>query len=77
MVKLLFDVDVDFCALHTRGQLNYLIDDLVHPLCDANAGFVLVDEVLHALVEQDPRVSAKKFLRYSLPEIIKKVAESL
>jgi hypothetical protein len=63
--------------LYTRGQLNYLIDDVVHPFFDKHVGFVLVDEILHAVVEKNPRVVTKKFLRYSLPEIIKKIAEDL
>lgn len=62
---------------YTKGELNYVIDDVVHPWYAEHVGFVLVDEVLHALVEQNPGVVTRKFLRYNLPEIIKRIAEDL
>jgi hypothetical protein len=57
---------------YTKGELNYLIDDLLHALCKVNEGFVLVDGVLHGLVEQNPPLSVKKFIKYNLPAIMKK-----
>jgi hypothetical protein len=57
----------------TKGQLNYLIDDLLHPLYKVNEGFVLVDGVLHAIIERDPPLSVKKFLKYNLPTVMKQV----
>lgn len=55
----------------SKGKLNRLIDDLVHPFFDMNKGFILVDGVLHGVVEQNPPLSVKKFLRYNLPELMK------
>ncbi len=63
--------------LYTRGQLNYFVDDLIHPLVDKNVGFVVIDEILHMAVERNPEGSLKKFVRYNLPLIIRKVAEEL
>jgi hypothetical protein len=58
---------------YTKGQLNYLIDDLLHPLYKTNEGFMLVDGVLHGLVEKNPPLSVKKFIKYNLPAIMKEV----
>jgi hypothetical protein len=62
---------------YTKGDLNYLIDDLLHPLYKVNEGFVLVDGVLHGLVEQNPPLSVKKFLTYNLPAVMKEVRKLL
>ena len=56
----------------TKGQLNKLIDDLIHPLFRKNKGFILVDGVLHGLVEQNPPLSMKKFVKYNFPELMKR-----
>jgi len=52
--------------------LNKLIDSLIHPLYKQSAGWILVDGALHALVEQDPRSSTRKFVKYSLPLLIRR-----
>jgi hypothetical protein len=58
---------------YTTGELNKLIDSLCHPLSKANNGFILVDGLLHAIVEQNPPVTIRKFIKYNLPEIIKQL----
>lgn len=55
----------------SKGKLNRLIDDLVHPFFGTNKGSILIDGVLHGLVEQNPALSVKKFVRYNLPELMK------
>jgi hypothetical protein len=60
-------------APYSTGQLNNLIDDLCHPLFTENSGFILVDGVLHGLVEKDPPESFRKFVRYNLPRIVKEI----
>lgn len=55
---------------YTTGDLNKLIDSLCHPLIKTNEGFLLVDGLLHGLVEQNPPKSIRKFVKYSLPKII-------
>jgi hypothetical protein len=42
-----------------------------------NEGFVLVDGVLHGLVEQNPPQSVKKFIKYNLPAVMKKARKLL
>jgi hypothetical protein len=58
-------------SLFSKGEMNRIIDALVHPLFDQNKAFVLADGVLHGLVEQDPPSSIRKFAKYSFPELIK------
>jgi len=56
----------------TSGQLNRLVDDLCHPFFQENKGYVLVDGLLHAIVEQNPPVSIKKFVQYNVPELVRR-----
>ena len=58
--------------LYTQGELNSLIDAIVHPFYKQQEGLRLLDGLLHGLVEQNPQVSVKKFVKYNLPEIIRK-----
>lgn len=59
---------------YTKGELNRLIDSLCHPLSKTDKGFVLVDGLLHAMVEKDPPTTVKKFIRYNLPKILDQVS---
>jgi len=59
--------------LYTPGELNKLIDNLCHPLAKVDKGFILVDGILHGLVEQNPPVSVRKFVKFSLPQLIKQL----
>jgi hypothetical protein len=60
---------------YTKGEMNRLIDGLMHPLCEKNTGFIFVDGFLHALIEQNPPESVSKFIRYNLPEILKQIGK--
>ena len=55
----------------SKGQLNKLIDSLLHPLFKKHPGFVILDGVLHALVEQNPEESLRKFVKYNLDKLVK------
>jgi len=57
---------------YTKGELNKLIDSLLHPLFVNGDAFVAIDTVLHGLVEQDPKQTVRKFIRYTLPKILDK-----
>jgi len=59
---------------YTKGELNKLIDSLCYPLLKTNKGFVLVDGLLHAMVEQNPPETVLKFIRYSLPKIMEEIS---
>jgi len=61
----------------TKGQLNKIIDTLVHPYFKESPFFVILDGMLHAMVEQDPEESFKKFIRYNLIEFVKSCARCL
>jgi len=60
---------------YTKGELNKVIDSLFHPLFEANKGFMLVDELLHAMVEQNPPTTVKKFIKYNLPKILEQISK--
>ena len=58
---------------YTKGELNKLIDNLCHPLFKTNEGFILVDGLLHGLVEQNPPITIRKFIEYNLPKLIDQI----
>ena len=58
---------------YTKGELNKLIDSLCHPLFKTNEGFILVDGLLHGLVEQNPPITIRKFIEYNLPTLIEQI----
>ena len=55
----------------TKGDLNRLIDDIFHKRFSEKLGFVLVDGLLHAVVERNPEESVRKFVRYNVPALIR------
>ncbi len=59
---------------YTKGELNKVIDSLCHPLFKTNEGFILVDGILHDIVEQNPPATIQKFIKYSLPKILEQSA---
>jgi hypothetical protein len=61
---------------YTTGEINKLIDGLIHPLAEKDKKFILIDGFLHALNERDPPQSLRKFLKYNLPEIIRRIEKS-
>jgi len=62
---------------YSQGELNRLIDTVIHPLYKKSQSFRLLDGAVHAIIEQNPKLSARKFLRYNLPAIVKKILEKL
>ena len=63
--------------LYSPGELNYMIDAVIHPLYKKSQSLRLLDGAVHAIIEQNPRMSIKKFVKYNLPEIAKKILEKL
>ena len=63
-------------SLYSKGELNKLIDILCHPLFKTNEGFMLIDGFLHGLVEQNPSLSIRKFIKYNLPRLIRQVEKN-
>lgn len=53
------------------GQLNRLIDDLVHPFFKENKNLIWIDGALHMFVERNPKLSMEKFVKYNVPHLLK------
>lgn len=49
-----------------KGELNKLVDILLHPYFRRHKSVIILDGVVHALIEQNPEQSLKKFIRYNL-----------
>ena len=55
---------------YSKGELNRLVDTIVHPLCDRGSVLMVADTMVHGLIEQNPKLTVRKFARYTLPKII-------
>jgi len=62
---------------YTKGQLNKIIDGMVHPLArgDDKLMALVLDSVLHAIIEQDVETSARKFTKYNAPLLISELTK--
>jgi hypothetical protein len=58
--------------VYTKGELNRIVDSLLHPFFDSNPTLIPIDALLHGLIEQNMSESTIKFIRYTLPKIVKK-----
>jgi len=56
---------------YTDGELNKIVDGLVHPKARKDLSYWAWDALLHGIIEQDPEVTVEKFIEYNIPEIIK------
>jgi len=54
-----------------ESELNRLIDGVMHPYFRECPALIVLDGLLHAMVEQDLNVSLRKFVRYNLPGLLK------
>jgi hypothetical protein len=61
----------------SKGELNRLVDSIIHPVYKQSEAFRIVDGLLHGIIEENPPVSVRKFIRYNLPEVIKKISKEL
>ena len=59
--------------IYTRGEANKIVDSLTHPLIKKNKAFRIFDELAHVAIEKDLRESLIKFIRYSLPGIVREL----
>ena len=62
---------------YTKGELNKLIDSLCHPLFKTNERYILLDGLLHGLVEQNPPLTIRKFVKYNLPKLIEQIEKEI
>jgi len=54
-----------------KVNLNKLVDTLIHPYFDEYPAMILIDGLLHAMIEQNPNESLTKFIKYNLPKLLK------
>jgi hypothetical protein len=47
-----------------------LTDAVVHPLFKLDPYFLVLDAVVHVIIERDPSESLVKFIKYSLPKLL-------
>jgi hypothetical protein len=64
-------------VVYTVGERNKLIDSALHPLAKIHPVFTIIDELLHAANEQNPTESFEKFVKYSLPVLLKGIERML
>ncbi len=57
---------------YSKGELNRLIESLLHPLFTHNPELMAIDVFLHGMGERNPFETAVKFIRYTLPMIVQK-----
>ena len=57
--------------IFTPGELNKIIDSLLHPMAKRDMRYYAADLFFHAVVEQDHSVTVQKFIRYDVPKITK------
>ena len=61
---------------YTTGELNKTVDDLLHPLAKLDPVFLIVDGLLHGIIEQNPPESILKFIHYNLPKMASQLMRS-
>lgn len=45
----------------------------LHPLTEQNPCFTILDGLLHAVIEQDPSESVRKFIKYDSPKLLEQI----
>lgn len=56
----------------TAGEIRrVIVDTIVHPATKNRPEFWALDTFLHGLVEQNPEVTLRKFVKYTLPKPLK------
>jgi hypothetical protein len=60
----------------TTGKLNKLVDDLLHPYFTDYPTLIIMDSLLHAIIEQDPKTSMRKSIKYNLPKLIENLTRN-
>lgn len=58
-------------AEFSKGELNRIVDAIFHPLVKKDSRFIWLDTAAHALVEQNPSETIRKFCKYNLPKLMK------
>jgi hypothetical protein len=56
--------------VYSVGELNRLIDALIHPLAKRYPEFLILDATIHGVIEKNPPESTLKFMQYNLPKLV-------
>jgi hypothetical protein len=64
-------------GVYSKSDVNKIIDSLLHPLINEYPFLRLVDGLLHAINENNPKESLEKFVRYHGYELIEEIAKWL
>ena len=59
----------------TTSKLNKLVDDLLHPHFTDYPTLIIMDSLLHAMIEQDPKTSMHKSIKYNLPKLLESLTK--
>jgi hypothetical protein len=60
----------------TTSKLNKLVDDLLHPYFTDYPTLIIMDSLLHAIIEQDPKTSMHKSIKYNLPKLLESLTKN-
>lgn len=60
---------------YSKGELNYIVDAIIHPMYRRSEAFRIVDGFVHGIIEEDPPTSLEKFILYNWREIAKRTAK--
>jgi len=55
---------------YTPGELNRLVDAFIHPLAKTRPDVLILDGILHGIIEHNPTESAMKFILHNLPKLL-------
>jgi hypothetical protein len=66
-------------AIYSTYEVNSIIDATIHPLASKSWAFVIIDGLLHAANEGegDPIEILLKFVKYNMPELLKRLLKQL
>jgi hypothetical protein len=56
--------------------MNEIIDSFCHPLFKGNPYVIILDAILHTIVEENPKSSAEKFVKCSAVTLLKELTQS-
>lgn len=62
--------------MYTIGELNKLVDSVMHPLAKSNPSIMILDGIVHAILEQNPSESTVKFIKYNLPKLLEQLTRN-
>ena len=63
--------------IYSTGDYNKMVDLILHPLARKDVRVWVLDGLIHSLLEQDPAMSAKKFVHFNLPEILNQISKEI